>query len=745
MNVFKLRNRLVSDYASYISSFIQIRDERIRHYVDHQISQGLLWPDPLIQLNPSFEPGKLIDELVEEGVLHTECKKIFRIKPDPKSNGNPLRLHRHQEEAIRIARGGNNYVLTTGTGSGKSLAYIIPIVDHVLHRGSGRGIQAIVVYPMNALANSQLGELRKFLCHGYPDGKGPVTFERYTGQESDEDRKRIMANPPDILLTNYVMLELILTRPSERGTLVRAANDLQFLVLDELHTYRGRQGSDVAMLVRRVREALNAKRMQCVGTSATLAGAGTYQEQQEEIAKVASTFFGAEVIPDHVIGETLQRGTPEFEISEQGFLDGLRERISKEDHAPPLDFNGFINDPLSVWIESKFGVTKEPTTSRLIRAKPRSITGPEGVARELSQAIDLPEERCVEAIEGGLLAGYQAEDDPETGFPVFAFRLNQFISRGDTVYATVEAEEARHVTVFGQQFLPGDRNKILLPLVFCRECGQEYYCVRKSHDDETDLRYFIPRELGDTQDDELGEAGFLYFNTTNPWPIDAEEELSRLPDDWLEDHHGTMRVRRNRRKNLPNYIRIESSGRESDDGIDGHYLSAPFRFCLQCGVAYDFRQRSDFAKLSELGAGGRSTATTILSMSTIRGLQEEVESGGLPEKARKLLSFTDNRQDAALQAGHFNDFIEVSVLRAAIYQAASTSGNKGITHETLTQMVFDALNLPIDLYANDPEVRFQARNETDKALRDVLGYRIYRDLRRGWRVTSPNLEQYRCR
>jgi hypothetical protein len=442
-----------------------------------------------------------------------------------------------------------------------------------------------------------------------------------------------------------------------------------------------------------------------------------------------------------VIGETLQRGTPEFEISEQGFLDGLRERISKEDHAPPLDFNGFINDPLSVWIESKFGVTKEPTTSRLIRAKPRSITGPEGVARELSQAIDLPEERCVEAIEGGLLAGYQAEDDPETGFPVFAFRLNQFISRGDTVYATVEAEEARHVTVFGQQFLPGDRNKILLPLVFCRECGQEYYCVRKSHDDETDLRYFIPRELGDTQDDELGEAGFLYFNTTNPWPIDAEEELSRLPDDWLEDHHGTMRVRRNRRKNLPNYIRIESSGRESDDGIDGHYLSAPFRFCLQCGVAYDFRQRSDFAKLSELGAGGRSTATTILSMSTIRGLQEEVESGGLPEKARKLLSFTDNRQDAALQAGHFNDFIEVSVLRAAIYQSASTSGNKGITHETLTQMVFDALNLPLDLYANDPEVRFQARNETDKALRDVLGYRIYRDLRRGWRVTSPNLEQ----
>ena len=111
-------------------------------------------------------------------------------------------------EAITVARSGASYVLTTGTGSGKSLAYIVPIVDYVLRQDSGKGIQAIVVYPMNALANSQLKELEKFLCLGYPNKKGPVTFERYTGQESEEERERIRANPPDILLTNYVMLEL---------------------------------------------------------------------------------------------------------------------------------------------------------------------------------------------------------------------------------------------------------------------------------------------------------------------------------------------------------------------------------------------------------------------------------------------------------------------------------------------------------------------------------------------------------
>ena len=89
------------------------------------------------------------------------------------------------------------------------MAYIVPIVDRVLREGSGKGVRAIVVYPMNALANSQRNELEKFLGKEHQK----VTFERYTGQESRSERERILANPPDILLTNYVMLELMLTRP----------------------------------------------------------------------------------------------------------------------------------------------------------------------------------------------------------------------------------------------------------------------------------------------------------------------------------------------------------------------------------------------------------------------------------------------------------------------------------------------------------------------------------------------------
>ena len=738
MDIFDFRDKLIKDYSSYVTSFIQIRDPRIEQHVQENFSAGLLWPEPLLQLNPFFEPGGWIEDLVEQGVLHQECSRIFRVKKDePSGEGQPLRLHQHQAEAIRIASGANNYVLTTGTGSGKSLSYIIPIVNHVLERVSGQGIQAIVVYPMNALANSQEKELKKFLCRGYPDGQQPVSFALYTGQENQEERDKILANPPDILLTNYVMLELILTRPRELE-LINGAQGLRFLVLDELHTYRGRQGADVAMLVRRVRDRLATGQLQCVGTSATLASTGTYEERQAEVASVASQLFGATVQPEQVIGETLRRITPDRNLDAPEFIEELTQRVSGPNWQAPKDYQSFIADPLSIWIESTFGIRTESGSDRLVRAQPRSISGKGGAAQELSQLTGIPEHQCTLALQAGLLGGYQCAPNPETGYPPFAFRLHQFISRGDTVYASLQPEQERHVTLQAQQYVPGYRDRILLPLVFCRECGQEYYCVSKTHDSDNDQWKLEPRELSDTASEVSSEPGFLYLSNSNPWPDDFEAMQDRLPDDWLEDHprQGT-RIRRNHRDNLPESIRVRTDGYIGAEGLESHFISTPFRFCLHCGVSYGARQQSDFGKLTSLGSQGRSTATTILSLTALLRLKQS----NLSEQAKKLLSFTDNRQDASLQAGHFNDFIEVGLLRAALYKAVHTSGAEGLRYDEVAQKVFAALNLPLELYANDPTVRFQALTDTQRALRNVLGYRLYLDLRRGWRITFPNLEQ----
>ncbi|HEU5422052.1 MAG TPA: DEAD/DEAH box helicase, partial [Nitrolancea sp.] len=734
MDVFRLREALIGEYAAYIQSFVRIRDTRIARQVQEALDEGLLWPEPLIGLNPTFAPGGWVDDLVAEGVLHPECRAIFRLKPDPhdRTHDRPLRLHQHQADAIRTARGGHNYVLTTGTGSGKSLAYIIPIVDSVLRHGTGRGIQAIIVYPMNALANSQAGELEKFLRHGYPAGQGPVTFARYTGQESDEERQAIIASPPDILLTNYVMLELLLTRPQE-APLIRAAQGLRFLVLDELHTYRGRQGADVALLVRRTRDLLAADALQCVGTSATLAGAGSFAAQRAEVAAVATRLFGAPVLPQYVIGETLRRVTPEPDLDDPAYRAALRARLEQRD-PPASDYAALVADPLAAWLESTLGVTAEPDTGRLVRSTPRGIGGPDGAAAALSALTGSAPDCCRQALEELLLAGYACAQ-PETGFPVFAFRLHQFVSGGDTVYATLEPEDQRHLTVYGQKSAPGGR--LLVPLVFCRECGQEYYAVRRVTDPQTGLAAFLPRPPLDREEE--GEPGYLFASTDNPWPAGDEARNARLPDDWLEPGPGgVLRPRASRRPFLPQPVTVDAEGAQAAAGLAAHFLPAPFQFCLHCGVAYNPNQRSDYGKVSALSAGGRSSATTIMSLFAIRFLREALD---LRSEARKLLSFTDNRQDASLQAGHFNDFVDTGLLRAGLYRAVQAAGAEGLGHEELTQAVFAALALPLDAYAADPAVRYQALADTKRALRDVLGYRLYRDLKRGWRVTAPNLEQ----
>jgi len=735
MNVFELRDRLVADYGEYVRSFISIRDEHVRGRVDEALDQGLLWPEPRVGLNPSFQAGRSIDELVTEGILHPEAAHVFRIKAEGQPD-RPLRLYRHQEEAIRAARTGASYVLTTGTGSGKSLAYIVPIVDHVLRVGSKKRIQAIVVYPMNALANSQFQELEKFLKRGYPDGRGPARFAKYTGQESDEERIAIIADPPDILLTNYVMLELLLTRVAERN-LVASAEGLRYLVLDELHTYRGRQGADVALLVRRVREACKATELQCVGTSATLAGPGTWAEQRTEVARVASLLFGTEVAPLNVIGETLQRIAQPTDLGDPEFVAGLTTAVDRTGPATSADQGAFAAEPLTRWIEEALGIATDKEGGRLTRRLPRTIHGPGGVAEELAVLTGRKEEVCALAVQNHLLAGYK-QVDPQTQSPFFAFRLHQFVSRGETAYASIEAAPDRYVTLQGQLFVPGDRERILVPLVFCRECGQDYYVVQR-HGTGLETR-FVARDFDDRQPAASGQAGYLYTPSDEPWD-DTPAGYSNLPEDWLEESSsGEPRVKSSYREYVPKRYEVRPDGATGleGEGCTAHFVPIPFRFCLACGVVHGGRQRSDFTKLATLGSGGRSTATSVLSLSVLRHMQNE---DGLGPQSRKLLAFTDNRQDASLQAGHFNDFVQVTRLRSALYRAAKKAAEAGIEHGELTQKVFDSLGLqPVD-YAVDPAVRFQARQETDKALRDVLGYRLFVDLKRGWRLTSPNLEQ----
>ncbi|MEW6573198.1 MAG: DEAD/DEAH box helicase [Bacillota bacterium] len=223
-------------------------------------------------------------------------------------------LYRHQEEAIRkLVVGRRNVVVATGTGSGKTEAFLIPILNHLFREEEagllGPGVRALLLYPMNALANDQLDRLRKLLKN-YPR----ITFGRYTGETEERhttaleryrrtfseepltneliSREQMWETPPHIFLTNYAMLEYLLLRPDDSVFFDGVyARHWRFIVIDEAHTYAGAKGIEMAMLLRRLKDRVVAGeggKLQCVATSATLGG----KEDACRIIDFANQLFG---------------------------------------------------------------------------------------------------------------------------------------------------------------------------------------------------------------------------------------------------------------------------------------------------------------------------------------------------------------------------------------------------------------------------------------------------------------------
>jgi DEAD/DEAH box helicase/Putative DNA-binding domain/Helicase conserved C-terminal domain/Domain of unknown function (DUF1998) len=720
-DVFTFRDRVVEDYADYFRSFVTIDDPDIERYVEQQLEEGAAWPDAVLQLNPAYESAATLGELAQNGTITPETARFF---------GSGLRLHRHQADALAIAERGESYLVTTGTGSGKSLTYLIPIVDSVFrHDPSKATVRAVLVFPMNALINSQLKALESFRERNWPDC--PVRFARYTGQDDEAARQAILDEPPHILLTNYVMLEYVLIRPSDRSLVERMVGEFQFLVMDELHTYRGRQGADVAMLLRRLRQRAGNRPLQFIGTSATLATEGNREQRNATIAAVGSTLFGVSIPPANVVDETLRRVT---DVDAPRTADDLRAAVEAP---PPGDAT---HHPLAAWLEEAFGLAEED--GRLQRRTP--VTFSNGVEL-LHRETGLDAAACAASLRAVLEAGNATKTD--AGEPPFAFRLHQWLASGRSVFATLQHSSDRLLTAEGQYKAPGSEKRLLYPLAFCRECGQEYYQVSRGQsgghvlDDGGNLdnvvhSMLIPRSpLVSGGDETPGSDGFFTPERDGLW----DGDLLSLPDSWLEERRSGMSVKRNYKVHEPLHLWASADGRYSEEpfdaAIEGWFQPRPFMLCLRCRTVYDGKTKKDYGKLTTLSQTGRSTATTLTTGSTITALGE----AQVDPSARKLLSFTDNRQDASFQAGHLNDFVQVALLRGALAQALLKQDTLDFTK--LGGAIFATLELTPDQFMREPSPGGAGYKRSRNAMIDLLQYRAFEDLRRAWRVAQPNLEQ----
>lgn len=728
MNVFDLDADLIARYENFARSFTDIRSVDLKKQIGDIYDSGIFWPEPLIGLNPRYRPGGSVTTLADDGVADALIPSIFSFGNPRK----PITLHRHQEQAFHKAKLGKNYIVTTGTGSGKSLCFFVPIIDRVLRArraAEPRRTRAIIIYPMNALANSQLEELDKFISESDLPNHLEPTFARYTGQESDAERRRVANNPPDIILTNFMMLELLMTRQDslDRQVIANMAG-LEFLVLDELHTYRGRQGADVAMLVRRVRERMGSAQMLCIGTSATMSS-GEADGGRETVARVGTTLFGSTVLPDDVITETLDRAT-EWNGGQAAFTTALTSAVFD-----PTAASEWRTDALTVWIELNIGLEAGEV---LKRRTPRTLTN---AAEDLARATGLDTATCIAALRQRLVAMSTASDASGSAF--MAFKLHRFLAGAGHAHATLEPAGARRVQLAAEQF---DREKPearLYPLFFCRQCGQEAHSVSVAQTGQVFARS-IDMTAKDEADHDGTRHGFLVPDADGNLAFAGDTDS--YPDDWIEEGTKGRRLKSSHRgKHEGQRLVLGPDGQNAAEGITAWFFPGRFRFCPHC-CYQPAGQARDINKLASLSAEGRSSATTLITTTAL----DWMEQAQTPKERhrRKLLGFTDNRQDAALQSGHFNDFVFVTLLRAAMLRAVRQAGTEGLSHEQFGDALRRALGFDPEVVtrreewmANPEPKGFAALDDAKRAINQVLAHRLWNDLRRGWRYTNPNLDQ----
>lgn len=743
-NIFDLHRDILNDYKLYIDSFININDDRIRETVKTEFDSGNLYPEPLVQFNPSFESGGSVEDLVNNGVLIKEFNNIFYD-----GENNSWLIYKHQTDAIIKGNEGKGFVVTSGTGSGKSLTYISTIFNHLFKTPSTPGIKAIIVYPLNALINSQEAALIGF-GENYRKRTGkslPFTFAKYTGQEKQDDRDKVIANPPDILLTNYMMLELLMVRKADESLRKSFLDNVQYLVYDELHVYKGRQGADVSLLNRRIKSAAKNKNIICIGTSATMA-TGTIDEQKKEVAKVATRFFDADFSSDNVIVESLTYSTSEVIPSKEVLKSAVKKDIKD------LSKKAILENPIAIWLERTIAVRNEDEHKR--RNEPKSL---KTIAAEFSLETGLDkdesEKKIIEILIWAESLNIESAREKKKD-TILPFKLHQFISQTGYAYVTLEDADRRYITLEPNPFVKLSETEPEVPVfqtVFSRVSGVEFLCVRKDFSEsklifrdfhenqnprnEDDLKANDGQKLRKVksrlQDDY--KDGYILFD--NSYQLDIKDFIDLLPSAWVSK---AGKIDNSKEFLLPKEIYVSKDGSFSNipnGGEKAWFMPAPLIYDPTCGLIYLESKLSEKSKLISLGNEGRSTSTTLITLQTLLALYKH----GKVLREQKLMSFTDNRQDASLQAGHFNDFIQVVHLRSAIEKVLKVS-DEPLKISDLIFKVQEALDLPEKDYANNPAPNPKRPNEDNlEALRNYISYRIIQDLKRGWRYILPNLEQ----
>ncbi|WP_433365018.1 DEAD/DEAH box helicase [Streptosporangium sp. CA-115845] len=678
---------IVESYRRYLRSLLPVREPRIARALAEEISASpMLTKGPLLEATPPYATGATLRQLIDEGVLDP----AFRMLAGKES---PLErpLYRHQETAIRKAGQGRNLVVATGTGSGKTESFLLPILNSLIAehvRGDlGPGVRALLLYPMNALANDQLKRLRKLL-----EKVPQITFGRYTGDTPESarvgeenfealnpgeprlpnellSREEMRANPPHLLLTNYAMLEYLLLRPDDLHLFEQRS--WRFVALDEAHVYDGAKAAELAMLLRRLHDRVAPERpLQCIATSATVG------DDPATVTEFARKLFDVpfEWVPGDASRQDLVTAT-RVRMPEEPFwgplpADAYRELAEAADPAADLlvlaKERGFAADDPGMALAHEQGMAE---------LRRRLAAGPVPFA-DLAGLLFDPHERPEETLAALVAVGSRIRD--LAGSPVLSARYHLFARATEGAF-TCLTPAGPHVSL-GRHETCESCQGATFEFGACKRCGA-VHLIGAVRADGADY-VFAPRIRRDER---------------RVWLLLGDSPVLADEDDELDELGGSTEV-------------------TGDDaflcaGCGGLHLS-PRLVCGRDGCTatslWPVRRLnthqdspSGCAACGARGQGmvrqfesGNDAAVAVLGTALYQALPPATkeELADQPGEGRKLLSFSDSRQAAAFFAPYLESSYSSIQHRRLILEGlkAATRDDDAVSVADLTYQVAKA-------------------------------------------------------
>lgn len=640
-------NEISAAYKRYLKTLQDPQNPAISAALGQAIDEDDdLIQGPILQITPPFQPGLTPHELISEGQLHPDFAQLSAYLPMNRP------LYMHQETALRKVNAGRNLIVSTGTGSGKTETFLIPIINDLLReraRGTlGPGVRALLLYPMNALANDQVDRLRQILAD-VPD----LTFGRYTGetQETEKEarqayieqfgseplsnelisRESMRANPPHILLTNYAMLEYLLLRPTDNSFFDgELAGQWKRIVVDEAHVYAGAQGSEVGLLLRRLKDRVaRESELQYIATSASLQGS------KEDITGFGESFFGSRFEWDD---EDPLRQDIVFATRRQ-FIEKGTWGFKEEDLLDPDRMEQVLSD---MGGDNYALLAEEIHITKVRNLLSEASTDIDEVARCVWPDCDLNQGRTKLRNLVGL-----ATSTSKDGIPVLAARYHMFVRATEGAFVDFRPDGEVEVAL-SRRVRSEDGQRNVYEMGTCKRCGGVHLLGQHPRNG-ADREEFLPPNKS-------SEHAKLVWVAITP----AKEESLIDEDDLIEnqDLATTTAANPDFQWATPAALCVDC-GRVAPRG--GTRCSRPecastnLKDVLVYTQSTDVQTRCALCGHHDANAIRRLTtdvnaAPAVLATSLYDLLPAEEKLAGDKGQGRKLLAFSDSRQAAAFAA-----------------------------------------------------------------------------------------------